>query len=382
MSTIASERIERFESPRLPDAGLTVVVIALVVVGLGALFSASYYRAENFFDDPFFFLRSQIVFASVGAGAAVLASIISLQFVRRMVPVVVLIALVFTSLTFVPGIGLELMGARRWILIFDYSFQPSELVKLALVLYLAYILSKKQDKLDDLSNSILPPFIVVLAFTALVYLQNDFSTSVFLLITAMLLFFAAGVRVRYFVSFAIMVLPLSLILLLTREHRVNRILAFLDPGLDPAGGGFQVLAAERALTNGGLWGRGIGRSAQKLGGLPEAHSDFVFAIIGEEVGFVGVLLVIGLFAAFGYRGFRVALRTQDRFKSLLAVGLTSSILYQAILNLAVVSGLVPATGIPLPFFSSGGSSAVITLAMCGLLINISRFAELGTGADD
>jgi cell division protein FtsW len=350
-------------------------MVTLLGVGVSALFTASYFRAENFFDDPFFFLRSQITFVGAGTFAAAIASLISLSFVRRLVPAAVLVALFLVGLTFVPGIGLELMGARRWILVFGYSFQPSELVKLVLVLYLAYILGKKQEQLDDLSNVVLPPFIVVVAFTALVYLQNDFSTAAFILLSSLLMFFAAGVKVRYFLSFLLMVTPLAVILLLTREHRVNRILAFLDPQLDPAGGGFQVLAAQRALGQGGLWGAGIGRSAQKLGGLPEAHSDFVFAVVGEELGFAGVVLIIGLFAAFGYFGYRVALRTSDRFRSLLAFGLTTSVLYQAILNMAVVSGLVPATGIPLPFFSSGGSSAVVTLIMCGLLVNISRYAD-------
>jgi cell division protein FtsW len=169
-----------------------------------------------------------------------------------------------------------------------------------------------------------------------------------------------------------MAIPLATILLLSREHRVNRILAYLDPAHDPSDTGYQILASRTALVQGGFWGRGIGQGTRKFGALPEAHSDFVFASIGEELGFIGVAVVLILFLAFAYRGFSIAWSTDDTFEALLAFGLTAVILFQALLNMAVVSGLVPATGIPLPFFSQGGSSVFVTLVMCGLLLGLSR----------
>jgi cell division protein FtsW len=228
--------------------------------------------------------------------------------------------------------------------------------------------------------------IVVGLFAAIIYLQNDFSTAMFVIGLALLMLFVARVRIRFFVGLALVIVPLTVILLLTREHRVLRILAFIDPELDRFGSGYQVLAARTALENGGVWGAGVGQSLQKYGSLPEPHSDFVFAIIGEEFGFVGILLILGLFTAFAVKGYQIALRTTDTFKSLIAFGVTSAILLQALLNMAVVRGLVPATGIPLPFFSAGGSSVLISLLMCGLLVNVARSTDgpivpRSTGAD-
>lgn len=373
--------VERIEQRRSMDSVLLAVLVLLVSVGVSMLFSSSYFRADSLFGDPLYFFRRQSLWVLLGAGAAVLASRISLAFLRRRMPLILSATLGLMLLTFVPGIGTEFLGARRWIFLFGYSFQPSELAKLTVVLYLAFILSRKQDQMDDPVNALLPPIIVVAVFAALIYVQNDFSTAFFVVAIALAMFFVANVPVRYFIGLGVMTLPLSLILLLSREHRVKRLLSFLEPGWDPTGTGYQVLASKTALRGGGLWGEGIGQSAQKIGQLPEAHSDFVFAVVGEEIGFAGVVLVLLLFAMFAYRGYLIAYQAADRFTSLLAFGLTSTIFLQALLNLAVVSGLVPATGVPLPFFSSGGSSAFMTLVMCGLLLNVSRYAD-GAGGDE
>ena len=187
----------------------------------------------------------------------------------------------------------------------------------------------------------------------------------------MAMFFVAGVPTHYFVRMFVVAVPLTLISLFSREHRVRRIMAFLNPDFDPMGSGYQVLAAQRALEQGGFWGVGIGRSVRKLGSLPEAQADFLFAVLAEELGFVGVAVILGLFLLFAGRGLHLARRQDDWFRSLLVFGLTASILFQALLNIAVVAGAVPATGIPLPFFSAGGSSLLITFAMCGLILNAS-----------
>jgi len=357
---------------RSVDPVLLAVLVLLVGAGVSILFTSSYFRAERLFADPFHFLRRQSLWVGLGIGAAFLASRISTDCLQKRVALLLAAALAAMLLSFVPGIGVQFLGARRWIFVLGFSFQPSELVKLALVIYLAHILSRKRDQLDDLVNSLLPPIIVVAVFSALIYYQNDFSTAVFVMVASLTMFFIAGVPLRYFFSLAVMTMPVSAILLLSREHRVQRVLAFVEPSRDPAGTGYQMLASQNALMQGGFWGAGIGGSTQKFGGLPEAHSDFVFAILAEELGFVGVLAVLALFGAFAYRGYRIAYLLEDRFRSYLAFGLTSSILLQTMLNMAVVSGMVPSTGIPLPFFSTGGSSVFISLVMCGLLLNLSR----------
>ena len=348
------------------------VLVLLVGLGLAALFSSSFYYGETRFGDPLYFLKRQLILIVLGIALGFFASRLSLSFIRRLTPALVIFSLALTALTFVPGLGRTTMGAKRWIYIFGYSFQPSELAKLTVILYLAHIFSKKEDKMDEFAKSVLPPLVICSAFVILVYLQNDFSTAFFIFFLVLLMFFIAKIRFVYFILLAVVGIPLAAILLFTKEHRVQRLMAFLDPMKDPIGAGFQVNASRSALMNGGLWGTGLGEGAKKMGGLPEAHSDFIFAVLGEEMGFFGVLFIVAVFIAFAFRGYTAAVKSSSKFGYYLAFGLTSSILYQALLNIAVVSGLVPATGIPLPFFSSGGSSIVVTLIMCGLILNVSR----------
>lgn len=367
--------VERINRTTGGDTFLLIVIMLLAGMGIATLFSASYYYGELKFDDPYFFLRRQLYMVGVGALGGVLASRIPLEFIRRHTFFIVFVSFLLTVATFVPGIGKEIMGARRWIFVFGYSFQPSELVKLSLVLYMSYMLSKKEDRINDFLNSIVPLLLIIAVFVGLIYMQNDFSTAFFIFGIMVIMFFIANIRIVYFLSLISVGLPLAGILLFTKEHRVQRIIAFLDPQSDPAGTGFQINAAKDALIDGGLWGSGLGEGARKLGGLPEAHSDFVFAVLGEEMGFLGIFFVITVFVFFAYRGYMIAYHSKDSFIYYFSFGLTTCIFYQAILNIAVVSGLVPATGIPLPFFSSGGSSMVLTLIMCGLLMNLSRHIE-------
>jgi cell division protein FtsW len=368
MSTFSPERVERERY----DTLLLGVIIMLVGIGLSVLFSASYFYSERLMGDPLYFFKKQAAFVAIGAAAAFVLSRLSLDFIRRAAPVVLLAAFALSLMTFLPGIGTEALGANRWIAVGGASFQPSELVKLALVLYLASIFAKKQERINDLVNSVLPPVIVASVFAGIVYLQNDFSTAFFLFALALVMFFVAGVRLIYFAFLGTFILPMSAILLFTKEHRVQRLIAFLDPRTDPIGSGYQVIASRSALAHGGLWGAGLGMGTKKLGGLPEAHSDFVFAVLAEELGLLGVVAVCGLFLLFALRGYGIAIGTEDRFARYLAFGLTTSVFLQAMLNMAVVCGLVPATGIPLPFFSQGGSSVFVSLCMCGLLLNLSR----------
>jgi cell division protein FtsW len=357
---------------RPTDVLLLMTQLLLVGMGLAVLFSASTYRAERLFDDPYYFVKRQLIWIALGTAAAFLVSQMSLSLLRRATPLVLGSALILMILTLVPGIGRPLMGARRWLVLFGVSFEPSELVKLGVVLYLAAILSKKEGRIDDALNTLLPPFLVVCVFVFLIYLQNDFSTAFFVLFVALFMFLVAQVRVLYFLMLSVLAVPLAALLTLTKAHRVERLIAFVNPLADPNGSGFQVIAGQSALIGGGFWGRGLGNGVRKLGGLPEAHSDFIFAVLGEEAGFLGALFVLGLFLLLAWRGYSVALRSEDSYSRYLAFGVTTCIVLQAFLNMAVVTGLVPATGIPLPFFSAGGSSMLVTLIMSGMLLNVAR----------
>jgi len=369
---------DRFNIERMPrssnDITLLLLLLLILGVGMSTLFSASYYYGGKRFNDPYYFFNRQLMFVGVGGVLALIASKLPMEFIRRRLPALLLTSLFLMAATFVPGIKQSIMGANRWIIISGISFQPSELVKLTLILYLSTILSKKQNSLDDVVNSIIPPLIIVILFTSLIYLQNDFSTAFFVIMLSLLLFFVAGIRYRYFLFLFAMIIPLAAMLIFTKEHRVRRLIAFIDPSSDPIGTGYQVIAAKDAISAGSFWGRGFGMGTEKLGGLPEAHSDFIFAVFAEELGFLGVLFIIALFVAFALKGYTLALSyaEQNRFEFLFAFGLTSCLVFQAFINMAVVVGMLPATGLPLPFFSHGGSSMVVTMVMAGLLLNLSR----------
>jgi cell division protein FtsW len=336
------------------------------------LYSASYNHAMRLGRAPHYFLRRQTTFVVLGAIGALLASWTPLALIRRSLPLLLLASFSLLLMTFLPAVGEPILGARRWIFIGGMSFQPSELAKVVLVIYLAGILSKKEDRLDDAVNSIVPPLIIVSVFVGIILLQNDFSTALFVFFICLAIFYIARVRLIYFALLGTLIAPLGAILLFTREHRVERLISFLEPDRDPAGSGFQIIQARQALMNGGLWGRGLGMGTKKLGSLPEAHSDFIFAVVGEELGLIGMMAVLLLFVMLAIRGYTIAARAGDSFGYYLAFGATTMIVAQAVLNIAVVAGLVPATGIPLPFFSGGGSSIVASMTLIGLLVNVSR----------
>lgn len=354
------------------DALLLAVQVLIVSLGLALLFSASHFYAERVFHDPYYLLKRQVAWILVGVLVCFFAARTPLELVRRLTPLFLGITFALSLAVFLPGIGHPLLGARRWLFIGGLSIEPSELAKPALVLYLASILAKKQERINDPLNSLVPPLLVVLAFAAVVYFQKDFSTAVFMLVIALCMLLMAQVRLLYFILLSALFLPLGGVLLFTQAYRVQRLIAFFNPLADPTGSGYQVSAARSALASGGLWGAGLGRGLKSLGGLPEAHSDFIFAVIGEETGFLGALFLLFLFVLFAWRGYTTALRSEEDYTTYLAFGLTTTIFLQVLLNIAVVAGMVPATGIPLPLVSAGGSCMVATMLMGGLLLNLSR----------
>jgi cell division protein FtsW len=249
------------------------------------------------------------------------------------------------------------------------------LVKLTLPLYLAHIFDKKQDRIGSVASGALPPALITALFFMLIYLQNNFSTALFIAVNGLFLFFLAGVKLRFFFSAAAILLPLSTLLIFSKEHRLKRLISYIWPEWEPLGAGYQVRSSILSIGSGGFWGKGIGRGTRKIASVPEIHSDFIFSSFAEEFGFIGVVLCFLLFALFTIRGYRAALAAEDGFRRLLACGFTTMIGSQALVNIAVVSGALPATGIPLPFFSAGGSSLATTLLAAGLLVNVSRRKE-------
>ncbi|MCL1994232.1 MAG: putative lipid II flippase FtsW [Spirochaetes bacterium] len=359
---------------------LCACTLLLTGVGLVTLYSSSYWFAERVFMNRYHFVIRQSIFAGVGLALFFAASVINLEVLRRLVMPLVFIAAALCALTLVPGIGVELHGAARWIQIGGNTYQPSEMVKFVLPLYLAHIFDKKKDSINSFVTGVLPPMLIIGLFFALIYLQNNFSTATFVTLNALILFFLAGLKYSYFISAVIIFLPISTLLLFTAEHRVRRFASFLRPEWDPLGAGFQVNASRLTMVSGGLWGTGIGQGTRKVASVPEVHSDFIFAAFAEEAGFFGVLLFFALFAAFAFLGYRAAARAPSAFKFLLAAGLTTIIVTQALLNIAVTSGTLPATGVPLPFFSAGGSSILTTLVCAGLIVNVARSGVLKTNA--
>ena len=347
-------------------------IILLLGTGLVTLYSASYAFSQRFLNDGNSLIIRQLIFSGIGIVLFVIFSRINLGILRKYIIFLLGLAAALCVLTLLPDIGRERHGATRWIEINSISYQPSEMIKFVLPLYLAHLLDKKGDKINDFFTGILPPVLVIGLFFILIYIQNNFSTAVFIVINALIMFFIAGIRYRYFISAFIIIMPVSMLLIFTREHRWMRIISFLRPEWEPMGAGFQVKASREAIISGGLLGKGIGEGTRKIASVPEIHSDFIFSSYVEETGLLGIVLFFILFTVFAILGFSTAMRSETVFGRLLAAGLTTMVVSQALLNVAVVSGALPATGIPLPFFSAGGSSLTTTLICTGLIANVAR----------
>ncbi|GHU38486.1 cell division protein FtsW [Spirochaetia bacterium] len=370
---MANFELEGTGRARRFDHVLITAVLLLTGVGFVTLYSASYSFAENFYGgNKWHFVSHQMILAGFGFFMMFVISHIKMETLRLMIKPAILGTIVLCCLTFVPKLGVTINGASRWIRIGQWSFQPSEAVKIVLPLYLAHIFDKKQEKLDVFTEGILPPTLITALFFTLIYLQNNFSTAFFVAANALVLFFLVGLKMRYFLSATVILLPISFLLILTKEHRLRRVISFIWPEWEPLGAGYQVRASVLTIVSGGFWGKGLGQGTRKIRSVPEIHSDFVFASYAEESGFIGVILFMALFGLFAYRGYCCALRQTDGFKKLLTAGLVTLIVSQALMNIAVVAGAVPATGVPLPFFSAGGSSLAVTLIACGFIINVSR----------
>lgn len=352
------------------DRVLFTVVVLLVTLGLVMVYSASAAQARGQALNPY--LLRQGVLAAVGF--ALMLGVMHVDYRRLREPVVVWgLLLGVVGLLVLVLLGPELNATRRWLFLGGFTFQPSELAKLALVVYLAYQLEKKADRVST-SELLLPAALVTGLLAGLILLEPDLGTAVLLVATAGTMLFLAGLAWRRILVAVAVLAPLGALAIAAAPYRRQRLLAFLDPEKDPLGSGFQVLQSLIAVGSGGLLGRGPGESLQKLYFLPYPFTDFIYAIVAEELGFLGALGVLLLFAVLLWRGVRAGLAAPDAFGRHLAWGLTAVLVLQALINMSVVLGLFPTKGMPLPFLSYGGSSILVTLLLCGVLLNLSQHA--------
>jgi cell division protein FtsW len=356
------------------DGWLFTVTLLLVFLGLVMVFSASAILAKERFGSGYFFLWKQLGWAVAGMLTMVIG--MKIDYKRYQQPAVVFSVLGVTTLLLIMVFFLDRShNTHRWIHLGGFSLQPSELAKPALILFLAYFLENRTKEMKDWRRTLLPAIAPTLVFLMLIVLQPDLGTAIACAATTVCILYVAGLDMKY-LGYGLVgsLLPLYF-LVFHVAYRRARILAFLDPYSDPQGRGFHIIQSLIAVSTGGITGMGLMEGKQKLFYLPEPHTDFIFSVTAEELGLIGALVVVALFATFLWRGIRTALRTQDSFGRFLVVGITCMVVVQAFINISVVLGMMPTKGIPLPFVSYGGSSLFITLACVGILLNVSKQAE-------
>jgi len=358
---------------RPADFALFLTVLGLLSIGLIMILSASEYSALVRFGDALYFFKRQLLWALLGLGAMFVTMRVDYWHWKRWAPVMLVVGLLLLVAVFIPGIGRSSHGATRWIGLGPLTVQPSELAKLCLIIFTAYGLAVKGEEVRRFWRGVFPFLLLAVAVAALVLAQPDLGTAFTLAGTIFIMLFAAGARTGTLVAIGLAGLAAVGAAIYVEKYRLKRFLAFLDPWRDPQGSGFHIIQSLYALGSGGLFGVGLGQGKQKYLYLPEQHTDFIFAVIGEELGFVGTCVVLGLFIVFIWRGLRIAAMAPDAFGSILATGITAGIALQALINVGVVSGVLPVTGITLPMVSFGGTSLLFTLTAVGILLNISRY---------
>lgn len=356
-----------------PDFVLFITTLLLVGIGLVMVFSSSAVTSNIRYDDAYLFFKKQLLWAAIG----LICMLVVMKFNYLRIKDLAIPLMVFTLLCLIlvmTPLGITAKGATRSLGVGFLQFTPSELAKLAMVMFLAKVMDVNLDRMRSFTQGMLPLLVFIALVCGLIILQPDLGTSFAIAGTAFLMMLAAGARGSHLGLIALSGAGVVAAAIAVEPYRMERFIAFLNPWKYPTDEGFQTIQSLYALGSGGLFGMGLGRSRQKFFYLPEQHTDFIFAILGEELGFLGAFLVISLFLLFAWRGFRIALNAPDTFGSLLATGLTTMIVFQAAINIAVVSGALPVTGITLPFISYGGSSLLFTLIAVGFLLNISRYS--------
>ncbi len=354
---------------------LFMIMVVLICIGLVMIYSASGIYASEKYHDEFFFLKRHLSFILIGSAFAFLILMADYKKLRKYARPMMLISIFLLLLVLVPGLGREVAGARRWFRFKLFSFQPSEFTALAMIIYVADFIARKENQIKTIRWGLLPIMGVLGSVSILILAQPDLGTAISISAVVFLMLYVGGVPWRYLL-FILLIAGFMLYLLIVSEpYRMRRIAAFLNPWADPKGSGFQIIQSQIALGSGGIFGSGLGHSRQKLFYLPAAHTDFIFSIIGEELGLLGTTGVIVLFIIFIRLGLKVVRNASDRFGYFLSLGLVSMLSFRAIINIGVSCGIMPTKGLPLPFISYGGSSFVFDMISVGLLLNIAKVGE-------
>ena len=354
------------------DKILLIAVGILLLIGLIMVYSASNAVAYEYRGDGYHFLKMQALWCFIGLLVMVFTAFFNYKYYRNLAFIMLGVSGVLLILVYIPGIGIEIGGGKRWIRIWKFSFQPVEIAKIVLVICVARLITQYIESIKTFKGGILPSMLLLFFFFALIYKQPDFGSLVIMGSLVFLMLFIGGARIYQLALLSIGALATAFVGIIIEPYRLERLKVFLDPWKEPEGSGYHIIQSFYAINSGGIFGRGLGESIQKLHYLPTPHTDFIFAVIGEEWGFVGSAIIIAIFMVILWRGMRISLTTKNRFGSLLGFGIIYLISVQAIINIGVVTGTLPTKGLTLPFISFGGSSLLANLAAVGILLNISR----------
>jgi cell division protein FtsW len=354
------------------DGWIFFTVAALLAIGITMVLSTSYIYAQERFGDGTYFFRKQLIAAGIGFAGLLIAAAMPVEVYRKLAYPLMGAVLLVLVLLLIPGIGSTRGGARRWLILGGFAFQPAEVAKLSLLLYLSRSLAKKTEKMGSFALGVVPHLLVGGVFIGLIVLEPDLGTAVTLGLLLILMLFIAGAKMSHLACLGLAALPVVAVAVMGAEYRMRRLMTFLDPWRDASKSGFQIIQSYIAFGSGQLLGRGLGESRQKMFYLPEAHTDFIFSVIGEEMGLLGALGVLALFAVIIVRGLKLASRIEEPFSQYLAFGLTTLLGLQALIHMSVVMGLMPTKGLVLPFISYGGSAMMVNLVEAGMLLGLSR----------
>lgn len=351
---------------------ITAITIFLVIFGILMIYSASYIWAEYKFNNPYKFAIHQTIFAFIGFVLMYIASKIDYRIYYKKANLILLICVVLLILVLIPGIGVIRNGSRSWFGIGSFGIQPSELTKLALIIFVAKYLANNEQTMDHIFSSALPIIGVIMGIFLLILLEPDFGSGAILVLSLIVLIFTSKIKLSFFIKLGLVGILGIILLIIAAPYRMARILAYLNPWSDPLGSGFQIIQSLYAIGPGGLFGLGLGNSIQKHFYLPEPQTDFIFAIISEELGFIGILILTSCYIILFYHILKISLSTKNLFGKYLSFGLIIELVLQTLLNLLVVVGLIPVTGVTLPFLSYGGSSLLVSMISIGIILNISK----------
>jgi cell division protein FtsW len=357
------------------DFTLMLTVLTLVVIGVIMVFSSSHYFALSKMGDSYHFFKKELIWAGLGFLGMLVTMNIDYRKYKKIAFLGYLFSLVLLILVLTP-MGIEYNGAKRWLGVGGFTIMPGEVSKLCAILFVALLLSRQPKKINNFFKGVIPCLVIIGIYGLLILKQPNLSTAVTIAFIIISMMFVAGMRWAHLMMIGISGIGLLIVMIIIEPYRMRRLTSFLDPFTDPQGSGYQVIQSLLALGSGGLFGVGLGKSIQKYLYIPEPQNDFIFAIIGEELGFIGCVTVIILFLLLIWRGIRIAINAPDLFGCLIATGITTMVGVQAIINIAVATSSMPVTGIPLPFISWGGNSLALFMAAMGVLLNISRYSQL------